>query len=475
MTKKATHTPLPAKRGVTKRSSNRTTRPGTVSSGNADEGRLKDRISALPDSLLCCILTLLSVRDAARTTVLSSPWRHILSSPEYQYDTIDDNDMWHGRRRLDTRTHWYQDSNQWQLRSEAITSSLTRHRGPIRRFIVQRTLPLGCTVSEWLDTLSQRGAVEELVLEMPPFPQLLLPHFIFNCSSLRSLSLSNWSWPRIGPNEVPVGYFPAWMLPSLTELTLSWMDMTVRDVEDLLQRCPALLSLSIRYPRQSGTLEIRCKNLLSLTIAENYGFWYALVRIVDAPKLVRLLWWPPSPLHVVFEGTLQEQTPRLHTLGIFQSSTLGVVLEQVKTIALITNVDNFNEVQQAILLLHNFPQLETLHMQMKNGSNSTMSKLISFEEMAGGPVACLENSLKTIVLRVNNLVRQKLAFANFLLRAAKALKSMLVCNKRMAGELLSPESRGAHGAQVVFLENSKCTLELDMSASNIKLADPFMP
>jgi hypothetical protein len=110
---------------------------------------------------------------------------------------------------------------------------------------------------------------------------------------------------------------------------------------------------------------------------------------------------------------------------------------------------------------------------MKNGP-STKGKPASFEEIAGGPIMCLENSLKKIVLRVQYLSRRNLEFANFLLGTAKALKSMLIYNK-MGGELLRPESRGSPGAQVVFLENSKCTLELNTCASNYKLADPFMP
>jgi hypothetical protein len=111
---------------------------------------------------------------------------------------------------------------------------------------------------------------------------------------------------------------------------------------------------------------------------------------------------------------------------------------------------------------------------MKSEPSNTKGKPASFEEIAGGPIMCLESSLKKIVLRVQYLNRRKLEFANFLLGAAKALKSMLIYNSRMAGELLRPESRGSPGAQVVFLQNSKCTLELNTCASNYKLADPFM-
>jgi hypothetical protein len=99
---------------------------------------------------------------------------------------------------------------------------------------------------------------------------------------------------------------------------------------------------------------------------------------------------------------------------------------------------------------------------------------VGFEGRVRSPVPCLENSPKTIVLRVNNLVRQKLAFTNFLLGAAKSLKSMLIYKRRMAGELLPLERRGSSGAQIIFGDSRKCTLQFDTSASNYKRADPFM-
>ncbi|CAO2175612.1 unnamed protein product [Urochloa humidicola] len=113
-------------------------------------------------------------------------------------------------------------------------------------------------------------------------------------------------------------------------------------------------------------------------------------------------------------------------------------------------------------------------MQMKNGPNDTKGKTANSEKVAGGPIVCLESSLKKVVLRVQYMSRRKLEFTNYLLGKAKVLKSMLICSSRMGGELLHPESRGSPGAQVLFLQNNKYALELNTSASNYKLADPFM-
>ncbi|XP_025822370.1 putative F-box/LRR-repeat protein At5g41840 [Panicum hallii] len=304
--RKATGTLKSAKCGVAKRVPKNPKRGGTRSSPTADEGDLQDRINTLPDDMLCCILTLLGVHDAARTTVLSKRWQHLFRSPECQSDTIDDKYVWHAQRQLNTDSSW----SMWEWRCPGITSallaSLARPRR-ICRFIIQQTLPWDSELSLWLKTLSQGGVVEEIVLEMP-YLQVCLPHFIFNCSSLRSLSLSCLRWPLIDvPNGVPAGYIPSWMLPFLVELTLNYMDMTTRDTEDLLRRCPALLSLSICYSlhvqdrsllncdpnpvRGSQSLTIRCENLLNLTIQDGVvaSSYDDEVSIVHAPKLERLL------------------------------------------------------------------------------------------------------------------------------------------------------------------------------------------
>ncbi|RLN03401.1 hypothetical protein C2845_PM13G10900 [Panicum miliaceum] len=398
--KKATDTPSSAKRGAAKRVLKNPTRGVTGSSRTADEGDLQDRISALPEDMLCCILTLLSVHDSARTTVLSKLWQHLFKS------------MW-----------------EWCCPgiTSALIASLARPHSPIRRFIIQETLPWDSELSLWLEMLSQGGVVEEIVLEMP-YLQVCLPHFIFNCNSLRSLNLSCLRWPLIdGPNGVPAGYVPSWTLSFLTELTLSYMDMTTRDTEDLVRRCPVLLSLSICYSIHvhDRSLTIRCENLLSLTIQDNASR-YDEFSIMHAPKLERLL-LVLDPL--CLSGTRLEAFPRLHTLGIFKKYELQVALGQM----------------------------------VEGWSDGTKSKLTSFKKMAGGPIECLESSLKM------------LAFTNFLLGAAKVLKSMLICNKTMGGKLLRQERRGSSSAQIVFLENNNCDIKISISASNYKLADPFMP
>jgi hypothetical protein len=144
-------------------------------------------------------------------------------------------------------------------------------------------------MSRWLYMLSQSGVIEELVLDMPlPSPVGLL-HSLLNCTSLRSLSLSNCCWPQY---NVPAIYSSEWTLLHVTELTLRHMDMTLENIKDLLIRCPMLLSLSIGYIERHGTLDIKCKNLLNITNVDDVRY---KLSIVDAPKLERVLWWPMSP------------------------------------------------------------------------------------------------------------------------------------------------------------------------------------
>ncbi|KAL9272904.1 putative F-box protein [Drosera capensis] len=43
----------------------------------SNDDELPDRISELPDEVLCCILSHLSLQEAARTTILSCRWRYV--------------------------------------------------------------------------------------------------------------------------------------------------------------------------------------------------------------------------------------------------------------------------------------------------------------------------------------------------------------------------------------------------------------
>jgi hypothetical protein len=208
--------------------------------------------------------------------------------------------------------------------------------------------------------LSQSGVIEELVLDMPlPSPVGLL-HSLLNCTSLRSLTLSNCCWPQY---NVPAIYSSEWTLLHVTELTLRHMDMTLENIKDLLIRCPMLLSLSIGYIERHGTLDIKCKNLLNITNVDDVRY---KLSIVDAPKLERVLWWPMSPW-LSLDRTLIAQVPSLLTLGILHHCPTvqvehGVMLEHVKTIALLLGVDRLENLDQFITTLHHAPHLETLHL-----------------------------------------------------------------------------------------------------------------
>ncbi|KAL6639900.1 hypothetical protein ACP70R_022495 [Stipagrostis hirtigluma subsp. patula] len=464
---------LSSKGGVDKKISSKRKRMGTRFTDNAGATEQQDRISALPRDMLCCILTLLTVRDAARTTLLSKEWKPLFSSPGCQSDSINDNELWDGPRRPSTRLDW---DNQKLWRVRRITTSLQRYKGRLHRFIIQKTRPHQRVADLWLRLLSMRKAIQDLILDIPRVGQYLrLSHFIFSYSSLRSLTLSHWRWPRINANDSLEGYSSTWMLHHLTELTLSWMDMTAADIEDLLRRCPGLLSLSISYLRQGGSIAIRCGNLQSLTIGKSRQDWNLTLLVLEAPMLERLLWCHPLPFYNVSQMQMAE-TPRLHTIGIYWQASAGVraMTKQVRTIAMAINVDYNDVTKRTMSMLFHLPHLETLHLEIY--SSLRKPRVVNFGQMIDGPAACLEKSLKTIVLRVKDLVFQKLAFTNFLLGAAKVLNKMYICGKQATvGELLCKERRGSKEAQVVFLENRSYTIELEITASNIKSADPFMP
>ncbi|KAL6639848.1 hypothetical protein ACP70R_022443 [Stipagrostis hirtigluma subsp. patula] len=194
-----------------------------------------DRISRLPDAALHEVVARLPAKDAARTTVLSSRWRH----------------AWHHAPLVLVDAHLLPGAAAWDGRrpgleeSRAVTATvshiLAAHPGPFR------AVHLTCNymdahraeLARWLQLLTAKG-VQDLAFVNRPWPcDLRLPGELFRCAFLTRLYLGVWRFPDTG--ALPRGT----AFPNLRELGLCFNVMEDRDLSFLLARSPALETLSV--------------------------------------------------------------------------------------------------------------------------------------------------------------------------------------------------------------------------------------
>ncbi|KAL7143182.1 hypothetical protein ABFS83_08G174000 [Erythranthe nasuta] len=193
-----------------------------------------DRISRLPDDILVDILSLLSLKESARTTVLSSRWINLWKhTPSLDFDdaqaSIDKLYKQPDLRKSERRRYL-----KW------VDSVCRSHKSPTLndfkiRFPINRSTRNAKSIARWLRfALSRR--VRRLELDVDDlygssskkccFPNKLLnPRALVDFSSLKILSLNN-------------------------------VDVTNEAIEFFLKNCPLLERLIVRFSKQMSRLEI---------------------------------------------------------------------------------------------------------------------------------------------------------------------------------------------------------------------------
>ncbi|KAG8067911.1 hypothetical protein GUJ93_ZPchr0005g14571 [Zizania palustris] len=241
-----------------------------------------DRISELPSNILCSILFLLPIKEAGRTTTLSTRWRQV-----FVYSPVDLDDEKVSKRRLAGRpSEITANAN----RVAVITRIVAAHRGPICRVRLAKTRFHGDGDNTYggvglaTDLFVGRN-VEELILHSTHSVQF------FPADRLRSLHLIGCAW---FPSQPPAATFSR-----IKELTLRGVKISEPDLHALMEQCPMLEDLTLSSYHEEGRrgsmhheqvdiarFLVRSNSLrnLSLELCS-----LAELVVVDAPNLEHLL------------------------------------------------------------------------------------------------------------------------------------------------------------------------------------------
>ncbi|KAJ0961860.1 hypothetical protein J5N97_029688 [Dioscorea zingiberensis] len=221
--------------------------------------KMEDRISSLPSNIIGIILMDLPLKDAVRTSILSSKWRSEWSTiPQLVFDK-----------------HTFQLPTHYTL-SEIVNQVLLLHSGPIEKFMFDEYAFSGsfATVDRWLVFLSRNG-LKELILKFSPNRLYQLPTSLFNCQALTFLELQDCEF----------------FLPCVSKgfdrlITLVLKDVTITDeyFESLISSCPLLKRLVFSDFYGCTHLKVNAPNLKELFVT---GFFEDIC-LENTPSLVTL-------------------------------------------------------------------------------------------------------------------------------------------------------------------------------------------
>ncbi|XP_027118488.1 F-box/LRR-repeat protein At4g14103-like [Coffea arabica] len=215
-----------------------------------------DRISALPEPLICNILSFLPTKESVATSVLSGRWRYLFASvPEFDLTfepTFD----------LEPETSDDESLDSWRLlKFLRLTFSILQLRDltPIRKFkftIIWAYENFRSTIDLLISTALLYEIQElEICVEAENEPYVITCPRIFKRKSLVYLQL--WVHADI-PNSV--------FLPNLKVLRMYLMGLADDSVQRLIQGCPILEELSLQL--YSNPLEEEDTNDTKVVVVE---------------------------------------------------------------------------------------------------------------------------------------------------------------------------------------------------------------
>lgn len=414
-----------------------------------------DKISNLPGHIIDKILSQLSLRDAARTSILSSKWRYKWATLPYlvfdnQSVLVSSQDLNAVKNKL----------------VNIVDHVLLLHSGPIEKFkLSHRDIQGVSDIDRWILFLS-RGSVKEFVLEIWKGHRFKLPSSLYLCQNLVHLELFNC---LLKPPPKFNGF------KTLKSLDLQHITMDQNAFDHMVSSCPLLERLTLMNFDGFTKLKIHAPNLLffdvggifeSVNFEETYHL--AIVSIglyANAGYDYYLSFGSAGNLSKFFA-----HLPRIQRLEV-QSYFLkylaaGKVPGRLSTpcmeLSFLSIRINFNDIDEnmaALCLLRSSPNLQELEMLARPEEQSVVA---ASKDLVGDQNdSCLFNQLQIVKVAGISGLKQELNFIKFLLANSPVLEKMTIKPasneagwepiKELMKELLRFR-RASVQAQIVYLD-----------------------
>ncbi|KAJ4801540.1 F-box family protein [Rhynchospora pubera] len=401
-----------------------------------------DFLSSLPSEILANILVKLPIKEAVRTSILSSKWK-------YSWTLIPDLVF------------------KWDIAESELTRIVDKvllvHQGPILKFVLNSCQNVHLVaIHRWLLVLSKFG-LKHLRFSNSGF-YCLVPSSLFSCHKLEHLDIS------CGVINAPQCFQGFKFLRYLDLCGYKLLGITI---EKIVSGCPLLESLTLSDFVEHGCLVIRAPNLVQLHLE---GTFTNL--LLETPKLISLcIFLFELPHHGLDFGPTDDDKskflctisalPRIEELKIgalfceYLASgsipkKLPVTFHHLKKILVYLDGTSkeVDAVDAALCIFRNAPNLKKLCL--------TVPSQVIWEEQRITSFPFLEQLEVVKVLGFENVVSM-LGFAKFILSTAPQLRK-LVIHKDNINELddgmgflmkLASLTRLSSKAAIVFSSSSR--------------------
>ncbi|BBG94397.1 F-box/RNI-like superfamily protein [Prunus dulcis] len=424
---------------------------------NVRMGDLLDRdlISNLPQSIIESILTRLPIRDAIRTSCLSTKWR-------YKWTTLT-------HLAFDEKCVTLSNDRTLVERSliDFITRALFLHQGPVHKFQLSTSYLQSCPdIDQWILFLS-RNDIKELVLELGEGEWFRVPSCLFYCKKLTRLELFRC---ELDPPPAFKGFL------CLKSLNLHQVLVAPDAIESLISSCPLLESLALSY-FDSLALNIRAPNLKYLCLEGEFKD----ICLENTPLLVAIsvAMYMTDDIAEHFEQSSNCNfikflggIPRLERLvgHIYFTKYLSIGNDQgilpitynhLKIIELYqVSFEDMKEILVVLRLITNSPNLQELQI---SGSSNTLAAIeasdLDFWEKQC-PSDCAFGRLKVVKMTDMSGVPHEMEFIKFLLKKSPVLETMSItpCAYVLDGRLnmlieLVSFKRASPEAELLFIQD----------------------